>query len=340
MRKLYILGFLLLIMAVAGKAQDPLFSQYYASPLYLNPGLAGSLKDPRLIFNSRIQWTQLPKAFNTYAVSGDFQLPDLNSAFGLLAVTDKAGSANLRTTTIGGVYAAKIRLNEKWVFSPGLMFAYGNRSIDFDKLVFGDQIIYNGPTSDDAISQLGNRNFFDFASGAVFYNKSFWAGISAYHINQPNHSLLGEDSRLPMRMSVHTGLRIPIKHGVLSKSKLNSVSPSIVYTAQGEFQFLDIGTNVLFDPVLIGLWYRGTPLMKNVQNRVNHDAAIFILGLNLKYLEVGYSYDFTLSQMGPDSGGAHEISVVLFLSGINPHRVPRKDKILPCPNYTGFHWKD
>ena len=338
MGKFYVLGFLMFFIVVASKAQDPLFSQYYASPLYLNPGLAGSLKDPRLIFNSRVQWTQLPKAFNTYAASADFQMPKLNSAFGFLATTDKAGSAGLRTTTLGAIYAAKIRLNKKWVFSPGLMFAYGNRSIDFSKLVFGDQLQYNGPTTDDAVGQLGNRSFFDFASGAVFYNKSFWAGFSAYHINQPNFSLLGENSRLPMRLSVHTGMRIPIKHGLISKSKLNSISPSLIFTSQGEFQFMDAGANVLFDPVMVGLWYRGNPLTKNMEGSLNHDAAIFILGLNLKYLEVGYSYDFTLSKLGPDSGGAHELSVMIFLSGIKTHRVPRSQKILPCPNYNGFHW--
>lgn len=320
------------------KAQDPMFSQYWSSPLYLNPALAGSVAQPRLIFNSRLQWAKLPKSFTTYSVSADYLVEDWSSAFGLLVMTDKAGSANLRNTSVQGTYASKIRITEGWVFSPAVTFGYGSRSIDFDKLVFGDQIIHNGPTTDDAIGHLGNRSFFDFSSGAVIYNKTFWAGFSAFHINQPNYSFLGEEANLPMRMSAHAGFRIPIKHGVLSQSKLSSFAPSFVYKQQGEFRQFDIGSNVIFDPVMVGLWYRGLPLTKNYSGQTSRDAIIFILGLNLNYIEVGYSYDFTISSIGPDSGGSHEVSVSLLLPNISSNKVKKKDKILPCPNYNGFKW--
>ena len=338
--KKYIVLIPFLLLLIEGKAQDPMFSQYYASPLYLNPGLAGSVKQPRLIVNSRMQWTRLPNAFSTYAASADYLVEDWSSAFGFLATTDKAGSANLRNTSISGTYATKIRISEGWVFSPGVMFGYASRSIDFDKLVFGDQIIHNGPTTDDAIGHLGNQSYFDFSSGAVIYNKTFWAGVSGYHINEPNYSLLGEDAKLPMRLSLHGGFRIPIKHSVLSKSKLSSIAPSFVYKSQGEFKQLDIGTNIIFDPVMVGLWYRGIPTSKNYSEAASQDAIIFIFGLNLKFIEVGYSYDFTISNIGPQSGGSHEISLTLLLPELNPSKVKRKDKILPCPNYNGFQWNN
>ena len=336
--KKYIALIPLLLVLLNAKAQDPMFSQYYASPLYLNPGLAGSVKQPRMIFNSRMQWTKLPNAFTTYAASADYLVEDWSSAFGILALTDKAGSANLRNTSISGTYAAKIRIAEGWVFSPGVTFGYGSRSIDFDKLVFGDMIIHNGPSTDDAIGQLGNQSYFDFSSGAVIYNKTFWVGFSGYHINEPNYSLLGEDAKLAMRLSVHGGMRIPIKHSILSSSKLSSIAPSFVYKTQGEFKQLDIGTNVIFDPVMVGLWYRGIPISKNYSENFSQDAIIFILGLNLQFVEVGYSFDFTISDIGPQSGGSHEISLTLLLPEINSHKVKRRDKILPCPNYNGFQW--
>lgn len=315
-----------------------MFSQYYTSPLYLNPGLAGSTPQPRLIFNSRLQWANLPKAFTTYSASADILIDDWSSAFGLLVMTDKAGSANLRNTSVQGTYAAKVRITEGWVFSPAVTFGYGSRSIDFDKLIFGDQIIHNGPTTDDAIGHMGNRSYFDFSSGAVIYNRTFWAGFSAYHINRPNYSFLGEDARLPMRLSTHAGFRIPIKHSVLSKSKLSSFAPSFVYRQQGEFSQLDIGSNIIFDPILIGLWYRGIPLNKNYNQQASMDAIIFILGLNLNFIEVGYSYDFTISDIGPQSGGSHEVSVSLLLPNLEKSKIKKPDKILPCPNYNGFKW--
>jgi type IX secretion system PorP/SprF family membrane protein len=339
MKKIFTI-FVFMAVAMTATAQDPHFSQYYASPLYLNPGFTGAMPVPRLILNSRIQWTGLPKAFSTYAISGDVYVDRFNSGFGFMAMTDRAGSANLRTTTFGASYAAKIRLTEKWVLSPGLTFGYGTRQIDLDKLVFGDQIIYNGPTTDDAIRTLGSRNYFDFSSGVVIYNKMMWAGMSAYHLNEPNHSLLGEDSKVPMRFSFHGGIKIPIKHGPLSESRLASISPSFVYSVQGEFQHLDIGANMVFDPIMVGLWYRGVPTGKNYSDKKSHDAAIFILGLNLKYFEAAYSYDFTISEIGPNSGGSHEISIIMLLTGLKRNKVAKKDKFLPCPNHTGFQWRE
>jgi len=338
--KIYIAITVLLLFALKANAQDPMFSQYYASPLYLNPGLAGSVKQPRLIFNSRMQWTKLPNAFTTYAASADYLVEDWSSAFGILALTDKAGSANLRNTSISGTYASKIRITEGWVFSPGVTFGYASRSIDFDKLIFGDMIQYNGPTTDDAIGQLGNQSYFDFSSGAVIYNKTMWVGFSAYHINTPNYSLLGEDVQLPIRFSVHGGMRIPIKHSILSGSKLSSIAPSFIYKTQGEFKQLDVGANIIFDPIMIGLWYRGIPASKNYNEKFSQDAVIFILGLNLQFIEVGYSFDFTISNIGPQSGGSHEISITLLLPEIKSTKVKRRDKILPCPNYNGFQWND
>ena len=89
---------------------------------------------------------------------------------------------------------------------------------------------------------------------------------------------------------------------------------------------------------MIGLWYRGIPTNKNYIEKASQDALIFILGLNLQFVEVGYSFDFTISNIGPQSGGSHEISITLLLPEINSHKVKRKDKILPCPNYNGFQW--
>ena len=339
MKKILII-ILLSIVGFASRAQDPQFSQYYASPLFLNPGFTGAMPVPRLILNSRIQWTGLPKAFATYAISGDVYVERFNSGFGFMAMTDRAGSANMRTTSFGASYAAKIRLSTKWVLSPGLTFGYGSRQIDLDKLVFGDQIIYNGPTTDEAVRTLGNRNYFDFASGVVIYNKTMWGGMSAYHLNEPNHSLLGEESKLPMRFSFHGGVKIPINPGPLSSSKIASISPSFVYSVQGEFQHLDVGANVVFDPIMVGLWYRGVPISKNFKDKISHDAAVFIVGLNLKYFEAAYSYDFTISEIGPSSGGSHELSIIMLLHGIKGDKVARKDKFLPCPNHTGFQWRE
>ncbi len=330
-----------IFIGIVGKtwAQDPQFSQYYASPVYLNPGFAGAGSDHRLTLNSRLQWAQLAGSFVTNAVSYDFKVDDLSSGFGLLAMTDKAGSVNLRTSSIAAIYSSKVQLSKKWVISPAVQFGYGSRMLDFDKLLLPDQIEGgNGPSIDSRLAQLGSSNYFDLSSGVVLYNKNMWFGFSSHHINRPNHSMLGEDARLPIKYSVHAGMKIPIPHNILSSSSFSHVSPSFVYKTQGPFRQLDAGANLAFDPILIGFWYRGIPLVRTEGGNAQQDAIIAIFGINLKYIEIGYSYDLTLSALGFQTGGTHELSMIVkFPSWNSSNKVKRKDKILPCPNFTGFH---
>src|SRR5688500_3064405 len=104
------------LMCCSVFAQDPQFSQFYQSPLYLNPGFTGITPQHRLVFNHRVQWPNLPQAYATYAVSYDFFIDELRSGIGFLVTTDKMGSASWRTTTAGVLYSYKVRLTSKLVF--------------------------------------------------------------------------------------------------------------------------------------------------------------------------------------------------------------------------------
>src|SRR5688572_33039570 len=50
-------------------AQDPVFSQFYTSSLYLNPALSGLARDVVLGFNYRSQWAGVNLPFKTFQFS-------------------------------------------------------------------------------------------------------------------------------------------------------------------------------------------------------------------------------------------------------------------------------
>lgn len=328
---------ILLSIPLVAKAQDPQFSQYYNAPLYLNPAFAGTSADHRFIVNYRNQWPNLNNGFITYAMSYDYNMETVKSGIGLLATVDKAGSANLTSTNINFVYSYKVQLENKWVFTPGLSFGYANRNIDFDKLVFGDQLDFNSdgqvPTTDMDISNLGNANYFDFGAGFLLYSKNFWAGFSASHINKPNNSLLGEENEVPMKSSIHAGFRVPLYNGIMKREHYSSIAPSFIYKTQGEFDQLDVGLHFLYEPVMIGLWYRGIPIQQNVRDNISQDAVVLILGMQLQQIEIGYSYDFTVSELGNISGGAHEVSVLYHFNSSGISKAKKPDKYIPCPTF-------
>ena len=323
------------LMAVANAmAQDPQFSQFYQSPLYLNPGFTGITPQQRFVLNHRIQWPNLPQAFSTYAASYDIFVDELRSGFGIMMTTDKMGSAGWRTSTFGLLYSYKVRVTDDLVFSPGLYFGYGINGLDRSKLLLGDGLEFNGQSLDPDLNRLGNQQYFDFGSGFLLYTKSLWLGGAFHHMNTPNLSILNTTSRLPMKTTIHGGGRISLYSGFRTKSKVSYITPSFIYRKQGPISQLDFGLNYHIDPVSIGVWYRGKPFETNVIGTVNQDALIFVMGLYLANFNVGYSYDFSVSELSTSSGGAHEISIVYeFVAKPISRSVKKRNRLIPCPTF-------
>ncbi|MBN8650149.1 MAG: type IX secretion system membrane protein PorP/SprF [Cytophagales bacterium] len=334
MKKLY---FILFFCSAKLFAQDPQFSQYYAAPLYLNPAFTGTSEDHRFIANYRNQWPNAARGFVTYAFSYDVNLNHYNSGVGFLATVDQAGTAGMRSSQLNFLYSYKWNVSNKWVVSAGLNFGYAFRSIDLNRLIFGDQLQFdsdgNVPTDDQALFNLGNTQYFDFNSGVLAYNKNFWFGFSASHLNTPNRSLINQEAEVPLKTSFHGGVRIPLYGGPFKKEHISVLAPSFVYKKQGRFDQLDIGVHFLYDPIMLGVWYRGIPLQQNVRDNISQDAMVVILGFQFEKLELGYSYDFTVSELGPISGGAHEVAVKYKLQMATQVKTKRKDKFIPCPTF-------
>ncbi|MBL7856420.1 MAG: type IX secretion system membrane protein PorP/SprF [Cyclobacteriaceae bacterium] len=337
----------LLVMLFVGSGltlvgQDPQFSQYYQAPLYLNPGFTGITPQQRVVFNHRVQWPNLPQAFSTFAASYDIFVDELRSGFGILATTDRMGSAGWRTTTVGLLYSYKVKLSEKIVFSPGLYFGYGTNGLDRTKLRLGDGLQYERPgqpysSADFDQFKISQQSYFDFGAGFLFYSRVWWLGASFQHMNEPNLSILNDVSRLPMKTAIHGGVKIPL-HGTSMRRSTSSpdyLTPSAIFRMQGpSFSQFDLGVNYHIDPVSVGLWYRGKPWSKTVINSPYQDALVLTLGLYFKNLNIGYSYDFTVSELQTSTGGSHEISVVYeFVSRPARRNVKKKYKLIPCPTF-------
>ncbi len=332
MRKVLLL--FLLITGFTASAQDPQFSQYYQAPLYLNPGFAGITPQQRLVLNHRVQWPNVPQAFSTYAASYDIFVDELRSGFGFLFTTDKMGSAGWRTTTASLLYSFKVKLTDKIVFSPGLSFGYGSNGLDRSKLQLGDGLEYDGISLDPDLNRLGQQNYFDFGSGFLVYSRIAWIGASFSHMNQPNLSVLNDVSRLNMKSTIHGGLKLTLNNG-LRGARASYLTPSVIYRTQGRsFTQMDLGVNYHIDPISVGVWYRGKPWSQTVTNSVQQDALILYLGLYFNSLTIGYSYDFTVSQLQTASGGAHEISIVYeFRAKPTNKSVKKKYRLIPCPTF-------
>jgi len=316
---------------LVSNAQDPAFSQFYGNPVYLNPALAGNKLCPRLTLNYRNQWPSIPASFVTYSASYDQFVDALSGGVALLVVSDRAGGGMLSNNAVSGVYAYRLDASRHITVNAGFQATFQQYSMDWNKLVFADQL----PDGNDTSEPIGNyefeRSVADFSTGFLIgYRESYYLGIAAHHLTQPAYRFYTEvsDGILPMKLTIHAGAIFNLYPGAAFQTveSIPTISPNILYQQQGEFRQLNLGFYLNFYPFTGGLWLR-----HNFDDRP--DAAIALLGFEYENLKLGYSYDYTLSRLTNATGGAHEISLAYTFPCIESSAKRERIRAIKCPRF-------
>jgi type IX secretion system PorP/SprF family membrane protein len=319
------LGSLILsVTTVSG--QDLAFSQFYANPVYLNPALAGNKICPRITLNYRNQYPALNGHYVSYCAGSDMYVKAISGGIAVMASADMTGP--LASFAGSAVYSYHLRISDKISMNAAMQAGYFQYRLNWENLVFEDMIV---PGTGEIISgsetppEKMNVGDVDFSTGFVIgYNERLYLGAAAHHITMPDLSFYqGNTSRLDMKITIHAGALFDLQEGIQgSENDRLSFSPNVVYIQQGDFHQLNGGMYVNFYPFVAGAWYR--------YDFDNPDAAIVSLGFQQPQYKIGYSYDFTVSQLGLPAGGAHEISFVWMLP------CPKKEfkyKAIKCPSF-------
>ena len=326
-KKLYTFA-LFSVISLGVFSQDPTFSQFYANPLYLSPSFTGATEEYRFAMNYRNQWPDIPGVFTTYSISFDKAMPNFNSGIGVLATYDVAGSGDLSTTNIGLLYSYDFNINKQWHIRPGVNFKFYYLGLNIYKLIFNSQITGSGttppvyPPPSDTVADV------DFATSALAYNDKIWAGFTLDHLLTPKQSFYGDEAKLPVKLNIYGGVRI-LGQTRLRKKLIEALSVAANFQTQGSYYQTDIGLYYYKDPLIFGMWYRGIPLMTSQAG----DAIIGLIGIKTKTLHIGYSYDFTISNLISSTGGAHEISIVYEFTSLSIGTTKRRIHAIPCPEF-------
>ncbi len=307
-------------------AQDPEFSQFYANPLYLNPAFAGASVCPRIILNYRNQWPSISGTFVTYDASFDQHIDKIAGGVGVMFMGDRQGEGVINTYNLSAMYSYRLDLSRKWALKAALQATYAQKSLDWDKLSFGDQIhprygfVFN--SSETKPGSL-TKGYADFSSGVILYSEDLFAGVAVHHMTEPQEGFISI-SHLPVKLTIHAG-------GVIGLRKKNTrgrtiedptISPNIIYQQQLNFHQLDYGFYLNKYPFVGGVWYR--------QNFESSDAFIVLFGIMYDFFKFGYSYDLTVSKLTNVTGGAHEVSVAFQLKCPDKRR---RIKSISCPSF-------
>jgi type IX secretion system PorP/SprF family membrane protein len=315
----YSILFFLLSLTVSG--QDPQFTQFYANPLYLGPSFAGAVEGSRIAGQYRNQWTAMPAAFTTYSFSFDHYFKTFKSGVGVNLIQDVAGTSKLGVFQAGLHYSYNFKIYNVWYIRPGISFSYLQHGI-FGETTFIYQF-------DNSMAQPGSPTFksakdIDASSSLLVYTNGFWLGGTVDHLLTPNVALYYTENKIPIKTSIYGGIDLR-KRGRLLKPSDDVMTFAFLYKNQGPYQQLDLGVYWYNYPWVMGLWYRGLPMI----NSQFGDAVVFLFGMKFLYFNVGYSYDFTVSSMLQYTRGSHEISATY---KFNVTKRKKKGGV-PCPEF-------
>jgi type IX secretion system PorP/SprF family membrane protein len=309
--------------------QDPTFSQFYANSLYLAPSFAGATDEYRLAINYRNQWPAVPGVFHTYSISFDKALVNFNSGIGVLATYDVAGSGDLSTTNIGLLYSYDFQISDEWHIRPGINFKFYYLGLDIYKLIFNSQMTGSGTVPSVYPPPFDNVADVDFATSAIVYNDRIWGGITIDHLLVPKQSFYGEEANLPVKVNLFGGIQI-LRQTRLRQKLQEVLSVALNFQKQSKFYQSDVGLYYYKDPLIFGVWYRGIPFVTSQAG----DAIIGLIGIKTDQLHIGYSYDFTISNLIGSTSGAHEVSLVYeFTSLALSKQGRRRYRAIPCPEF-------
>lgn len=326
--------------------QDQHFTQFYASPLSLNPALSGAFDGGyRLAMIYRDQGrSYLEVPYSTYGVAADLRFKagsyqkNSRDAFGTGVVfySDRASSANFFTNqmAITGAYHKALSRTGDHFLSAGFQLGVAQRNLNYNNLTFEDQ--FNGRDGYTNISgeylPENNFAFFDFGAGihyayAPFRQPGIFAGIAMYHINEPQVSFyanepiesLQNSERLMRKISAHVSFILPLGSFVQFSPRALAYlqGPHLAANAGGNFRFLlndSKGT-----AMHLGGWVRP---VRNFDQVPGLDAAVLMLGLEHSNFLFGLSYDANLNGLNTTGRrqGALEFSLA-FLGSYNNETV-------------------
>ncbi len=349
LRLIFLLFILMIGWVQEGKAQDPRFSQFYASPLQLNPAMIGVYEGQfRVVANYRDLYSSVlgGRAYRTIAASFDMRYQvDRGDyiAFGVSALRDDVGVANFNRTQgalglsvlkqLGG---GRYRTSDQYLIA-GAQIGFGQNGADWGSLWFSQQ--YN---TDNAAIDFGAANgedlmnnqtniYLDFNAGLLWYalfgdDASIYMGGSLQHINQPSIGFLEDsDEQLPMKWVGHAGGQMPFTDNL-------SLLPGVAVLGQGQSMSVTGGANFRYTnrdwrelAIRAGAWAH---VSNELESGMALDAIIVTAVLEMERWNLGLSYDVTTSTLATanNSRGAFEVSLI--------YTHPEKSRYkVNCPNF-------
>ena len=195
-------------------AQDPIFTQFYSNPVYLNPAFSGTHHCPRIVSNYRNQWPNFSGDFITTSITYDQYVDALKSGFGIILMSDQIAKT-LNSNEASFSYSYHQHITRKFTINFALQGNIYPKICKSIKLNFWRHDTSRRGfvfSTADVITAVP-VNLFDFSAGILGYSDRFYVGFATHHLTEPKISLMAgssSNSILNRRYTAHLGTEITL----------------------------------------------------------------------------------------------------------------------------------
>ena len=206
-------------------AQDIHYSQFFNSPMNVNPASTGLFNgDKRIMGSFRDQWRSVPVPWTTFSAAYDQKIYPGKSddnfwGLGLMFNYDRQGDSKISLSNFNVLASYNIILNKNNILTFGAMLGYAGRAFNETGLTWDQQwdgIMFDPTLPSGENFDIHRINFIETAAGInyryqVSERTKFDLGVGAFHLVEPNVNYdPSKPSALPRRysFSLNTSLQL------------------------------------------------------------------------------------------------------------------------------------
>lgn len=276
------------IISVVSAQQEPMYTQYMHNAITVNPGYAGSREMLSIGLLHRTQWSGIDGAPTTQTFFLHSPLARTNMGAGLTVTNDKIGPSN--QTWINGDISYSIKIGEKSKLSFGLKGGFTRNKVILSNLTTASEV------GDAAQVDLTGSIQPNIGFGMYYSSRKWYLGAAIPRMTK--NKLTTEKSIEEPHYYLIAGYIFDL--GSNLKLKTSALSKMV----EGSPFSFDLSANFLInDKIWLGAAYR------------HQESVSFLLGYQFTdQLLLGYSYDYSLGEIGSINSGSHEIMLTYDLN--------------------------
>ncbi|MDF2448833.1 MAG: type secretion system rane protein PorP/SprF [Bacteroidota bacterium] len=288
------------VMTMRGVCQqDPQYSQYQFNQMVINPAYAGTKDALSAVVDIRRQWSGFDGAPSTQSFSFHGPLKKKRIGLGLSAYNDAIGPK--RITAAYGNISYILPISNKMKMSFGIRAGVVNYVFDFNKMNYKD------PGETNAFANVAtNKLKPDFDAGIYLKSNSFYAGVSATHLNSAYiyqdrisyTNISGSQIEYDLTYRLNTHVFAIVSKGFSVNDNL-VINPALIYKGTKAVNNIDGNLNFLINQrVWLGVFYRSEATVGALMQ-------VYITNV----FKIGYAFDTGISRVQKRLGNGHEIMI-------------------------------